>query len=670
MDKNTLWGLVLMGAIMFGFLYLSKPSEAEIAAERERSEQARAQAESKNTPTVVPFTAADSSALAGAVRAMGKTADNAISFSDNNLDLSLDNENGLSGTVSAGGAKADIRDVLANKASLTAAQSAKAAQAIRAFIDNAVKYEGFARYLGGESTVTTLENEVVKLTVDSRGALISSVELKKYQTEVGPEPANIILFGGDTDSYSFRFNTKDQRLDTRDFNFDVTAEGDSAVLLSMSPADGAMWGIRYTLSDTYTVRMEVVQKGMDAILPANTVNMEMDWHQKMARNELGRTFEERNSAIAYKYVGEGVDEMSASGDDSKSLNGRLRWVAFKNQFFSSVLIAKEPLRSAELSSVDIKNDKYLKDMTMAATVPYTPADGTAASFDFYFGPNDYPLLSKLDDTLNHDEDLSLTRLIPLGWGIFRWVNTLIVIPTFTFLGSFISNYGIIILLLTIFIKIIIFPFTFKSFKSQAKMRVLAPEIKEINDKYPGQENAMKRQQETDARADCHVLLLPLGHRAARPVLPLGSRPVGSRCHIHPALLNSLLRQPRKPLLPAYDNSQHRVYARKHAVAARRPEYARNEDDAVHHARDVPLHIQRLRIGPELLLPRVAAHNDNPDMGIPPLHRREQGARADACQPEEAPQEKRLDGSPRRSTASGTGRTAPAEPPPINTINTL
>ena len=496
MDKNTLWGLVLMGAIMFGFLYLSKPSEAEIAAERERSEQARAQTESKNTPTVVPFTAADSSALAGAVRAMGKTADNAISFSDNNLDLSLDNENGLSGTVSAGGAKADIRDVLANKASLTAAQSAKAAQAIRAFIDNAVKYEGFARYLGGESTATTLENEVVKLTVDSRGALISSVELKKYQTEVGPEPANIILFGGDTDSYSFRFNTKDQRLDTRDFNFDVTAEGDSAVLLSMSPADGAMWGIRYTLSDTYTVRMEVVQKGMDAILPANTVNMEMDWHQKMARNELGRTFEERNSAIAYKYVGEGVDEMSASGDDNKSLNGRLRWVAFKNQFFSSVLIAKEPLTSAELSSVDIKNDKYLKDMTMAATVPYTPADGTAASFDFYFGPNDYPLLSKLDDTLNHDEDLSLTRLIPLGWGIFRWVNTLIVIPTFTFLGSFISNYGIIILLLTIFIKIIIFPFTFKSFKSQAKMRVLAPEIKEINDKYPGQENAMKRQQET------------------------------------------------------------------------------------------------------------------------------------------------------------------------------
>ena len=137
-------------------------------------------------------------------------------------------------------------------------------------------------------------------------------------------------------------------------------------------------------------------------------------------------------------------------------------------------------------------------MDMKATVPYNAADGTPASFDFYFGPNDYNILSDLDDTLGHDEDLSLTRIIPMGWGIFRWINTIIVVPVFAFLSKFISNYGIIILLLTIFIKLIIFPFTYKSFKSQAKMRVLAPEIKEINEKYPGQENAMKRQQETMA----------------------------------------------------------------------------------------------------------------------------------------------------------------------------
>ena len=137
-------------------------------------------------------------------------------------------------------------------------------------------------------------------------------------------------------------------------------------------------------------------------------------------------------------------------------------------------------------------------MTAHATAPYTIGDGTPAGFFFYFGPNDYPLLSSIDDEIGGDEGLSLTRLVPLGWGIFRWINQFIVIPVFSFLGRFISDYGIIILLLTIFIKIIIFPFTYKSFKSQARMRVLAPEIKEINDKYPGQENAMKRQQETMA----------------------------------------------------------------------------------------------------------------------------------------------------------------------------
>lgn len=499
MDKNTITGLILMAAIMFGFLYMMKPSEAEIAAERERAKAAAAQASQNNAPAAAVFTPADSTALAAAVRSMGTPDGKGRTvFTDGTVALTADSLAGLSGTVDAGGATVDIIELLGNRAALTNAQSARAAAAVRTLIDNSVRYEGFARYLGGDSKITTLENDDVRLDIDSRGAIISRVVLKKYKTEVGAEPADIVLFGHETDSYSFRFNTRDQRIDTRDFNFSVAAEGDSAVFLSMAPAPGAVWGIRYTLGEGYVVRMDVVQKGMDAIVPPSTVSMEMDWHQKMARNELGRTFEERNSAIAYKYVGEGVDELESGSDDHESLTGRLRWVAFKNQFFSSVLIAKEPFTAAELASVKIKDSDYLKDMDMKATVPYTTADGTAASFDFFFGPNDYTVLSRLDDTLGHDEDLSLTRIIPMGWGIFRWINTIIVVPVFHFLSKFISNYGIIILLLTIFIKLIIFPFTYKSFKSQAKMRVLAPEIKEINEKYPGQENAMKRQQETMA----------------------------------------------------------------------------------------------------------------------------------------------------------------------------
>ncbi len=502
MDKNTLTGLVLMAAVMFGFFWLTKPSEAEIQAQRERQEQAeKALVEAaRQQQQQVQFTTADSSALAGAVRAMGVAQpDGSYTFNDDRLHLRYDTVAGLSGTYADGAADIPVTEILANRSTLPAAALSRAMQAVRRTIDNAAKYEGFARYLAGPNKQYVLENDLVKVTLDTRGAKVSQVELKKYKTEVGEEPSNILLFRDETDGYSFRFNTAEQRIDTRDFNFNAVAQGDTTIFMTLEPAAGAKWAIRYTLApDSYNVRMDIIQKGMAALLPASTSSMDFEWHQKMARNELGRTFEERNSAIYYKYIGEGVDDMKSTGDDHENLTGRLRWVAFKNQFFSSVIIARDCFTSAELTSTDLKTTDYLKDMTMQATLPYNVADGVAASFDFYFGPNDYPLLSRLDDTLGYDEGLSLTRLIPLGWGLFRWINTIIVIPVFTFLGSFISNYGIIILLLTIFIKLIIFPFTFKSFKSQAKMRVLAPEIKEINDKYPDQADAMKRQQETMA----------------------------------------------------------------------------------------------------------------------------------------------------------------------------
>lgn len=504
MDKNTLTGLVLMAAVMFGFFWLTKPSEADLQAQREKQEQAlrQAQLEQQQQQQAATFTPADSIELANAVKSMGTLQpDGFYTFANDRLSLAYDSVAGLRGTyIDSSDRTASVNDILANRATLPSAALSAAASHIRTLIANAQKYEGFARYLTGENTPTILENDLVKVTVDSRGARVAQVQLKKYKTETTAEPSDILLFRDDTDGYGFRFNTAEQRIDTRDFNFTTTAEGDTAVVLSMSPAPGAEWAIRYSLSpDSYVVRMDIIQKGMSAVLPQSTSSIDFTWHQKLGRNELGRTFEERNSAIYYKYVGENVDDLKATGDDHESLTGRIRWVAFKNQFFSSVIIARAPFTSAELTSTDIKSDNFLKDMNMNATVPFSVADGTAASFDFYFGPNDYPILSGLDDTLGYDDEgLSLTRLIPLGWGLFRWINTWIIIPVFTFLGSFVSNYGIIILLLTIFIKLIIFPFTFKSFKSQAKMRVLAPEIKEINEKYPDPADAMKRQQETMA----------------------------------------------------------------------------------------------------------------------------------------------------------------------------
>lgn len=499
MDKNTLWGVICMAAIFFGFMYCNRPSQEDL--DRQNAAQTAAPAAQETTPAVTDsLDAAAGAALSDAVRRLGTArADGSYIYRDETFDLTADST-GLRGTVTVGTDGIAISDlVTASGSAATPEQRSAALSAIASLTGKVQKYSDFARHLGGENTTTVLENELIKLSISSRGGMISGVELKRYQTEVGEHPGNIQIFQGDKDGYGFTFNTNDQRLDTREFNFVPVIESDTTVLMTLELADGAAWGIRYTLRpDSYLVGMQIVQQGIGKVLPASTSSIDFGWHQTMARNEKGRTFEERNSAIYYKYIGDSPEDLNSNKDDSEQLNGRVKWVAFKNQFFSSVIIPRESFTLADVSSTVLKSDRYLKDMTLSANVPYTVADGAGPAFDFYFGPNDYPLLSKIDDTLQADEDLDLTRLIPLGWGLFRYINTWIVIPVFTFLSSFISSYGLIILLLTIFIKLIIFPFTYKSFKSQAKMRVLQPEIKQINEKYPGDENAMKRQQETMA----------------------------------------------------------------------------------------------------------------------------------------------------------------------------
>lgn len=503
MDKNTLWGLLCMAAIFFGFMYCNRPSQEQLEAQR-AAQAAKTTGEgaaaADDAVAVDSLSPALNASLAEAVRTIGAAREGGqYVLSDGTFELRLDSTE-LTGTVAVGTNKVDVAALRTTSGAAVAPDlRAAAIKAIAQLTSKSQKYKGFARHLGGENTVTTLENELMKVSISSRGGMVSAVELKKYNTEVGETPEPIQLFKGSNDGYSFTFTTSDQRLDTREFNFTPVVESDTSVMMVLDLADGAQWGIRYTLHpQNYLVGMEIVQKGMGAVLPGSTASADFNWHQTMARNEKGRVFEERNSAIYYKYVGESPDDLSEQKDDSEQLNGRVKWVAFKNQFFSSVIIARNHFSGADLKSTVLKSDDYLKDMTMSATLPYTVADGAVAAFDFYFGPNDYPLLSKLDRQISPEEDLDLTRLIPLGWGLFRYINTWIVIPVFTFLSSFISNYGIIILLLTIFIKLIIFPFTYKSYKSQARMRVLQPEIKEINEKYPGQENAMKRQQETMA----------------------------------------------------------------------------------------------------------------------------------------------------------------------------
>ncbi|MEZ3591521.1 MAG: membrane protein insertase YidC [Muribaculaceae bacterium] len=405
----------------------------------------------------------------------------------------------VSGTVMAGDTAVNVADVTSNRLqSLSPAVASKAVGTLKATLRDISKYRNFAAHLSGDSVAVKLENDLISLDLSSKGGVISRAELKKYEEF---DSSKVVLFDGERDNiYSFTLTSESQRFDTRDFYFNPVQENDSTVLMTLDLGKGASWGIRYTLpKDSYVVKMDIVQSGMQAIVPSNTATMDFYWHRKMRRHEEGRMFEERNSAIYYKYAGGSVENLNEGGDDDESTNERVRWIGFKNQFFSSVIIPANYFTMGEFESKELKgNPVYLKDMTAVAAVEYSAASPNPASFSMFFGPNLYPLLDDLQDHISPDENLELTRLIPLGWALFRWINTYIIIPVFDLLGRWISNYGIIILLLTVFIKLIIFPFTYKSYMSQAKMRVLAPDIKEINDKYPGQENAMVRQQKTMA----------------------------------------------------------------------------------------------------------------------------------------------------------------------------
>lgn len=499
MDKNTLTGMLLAGLVIFGFMWLNQPSEEELQSRREQIEAETAKA-TENLPAVTVIDTVSSSELsqvAQAVRLYGEpSSDGSTAFVNNDVNLTYaDGE--LTGSIHVADTTVSVADLVNRK--VQPAFAAMAVEALRNVVSKAGKYRDFAGHLSGENKQVTLENDLLRLTLSSKGGVISEAVLKDYSQFDSQE---VPLFSADTDSYSFILNTNDARYYTEEFYFTPVMENDSTVLMALSMSNGAKFGIRYTLpANSYMVKMEIVQQNMSRTIPANIADMGFVWNQKLSRHEKGRMFEERNSAIYFKYFKEGVDNLSETSNDTERLDDRLKWIAFKNQFFSSVIISDTYFLDANLESTVIEKGKpgselYLKQFSATSTLDYSSEAAIPASFHFFFGPNKYHLLSSYDKKISPDEDLKLTKLIPLGWSFFRYINTWLVIPIFDFLGKYISNYGIIILILTIIIKIILFPFTYKSLLSQAKMRLLAPDIKAINDKYPGQENAMVRSQKT------------------------------------------------------------------------------------------------------------------------------------------------------------------------------
>jgi len=444
MDKNTILGFVLIALIVLGFSQLNKKSDKEITAEKRYSDS-------------IAFVEQNKVDLAGKVTKEAVVNDSLA-----------------------------VNDTTANGKNLNA------------FGDFSASAKGVEKFY-------TLENEMVKITLSNKGGRIYSVQLKKYSKRDSLDKAlPLILFNDQESNMGFTLVTNNNRvLNSSNLYFEPVSgitkdsKGNQSLTLRLKTTGKAFLDFTYTLpGKDYLVSFGMKANSMNTVMPAGINSLDMQWSSKIRQQEKGRQFEDRYSSIDYKYVADDVEKLSESKNDDKKLTNKVKWIAFKDQFFSSIIIADDALSSTTLkSTLEPVNSGYLKAYSAEMSVPFDPTGKTPTTFRFFFGPNQYKVLTAIDKSTQPEMDLQLNKLIPLGWGIFGWVNRFAIIPMFNFFSLFMTNFGLIILLMTVVIKLVLFPLTYKSYISSAKMRVLKPEIDEINAKIPA-DKAAERQKAT------------------------------------------------------------------------------------------------------------------------------------------------------------------------------
>ena len=368
------------------------------------------------------------------------------------------------------------------------------------------KYELFANAAQGDEQLYIIENDLVKLEISNKGGYVKTVELKKYKTY---DSLPVILFNPETTRFGLSFFSINNRsINTRDLYFtpseniskNMVVSGNNSLSFSMRLYTDTGEGVvnpnsyieyLYKISgDNYMFDFTINVVGMDGVISSNSNYADLNWFADLRQQE--KTIDQFNgSTIYYKFFQDEVDYMSETDDDEEQITTKLKWVSFKQRFFSSTIVAKNSFNNGKLTVFEKENpgsDRYLKSMEADFELPINLRGETSIPFSFYYGPNKFYTLKAYD--------VDLERQIPIGWGFFilAWINEYIVIPTFDWLGGYGWNYGIVILVLTIMLKTLLFPIAYKTYYSSAKMRVLKPEVDELSKKFPKKEDAMKKQQ--------------------------------------------------------------------------------------------------------------------------------------------------------------------------------
>lgn len=437
MDKNTITGLLLIGAIIIGFGILNGPTEAEIeAAKQQRDSIAQVEAE--------------------------KEAIYAEQSASNEITAQLDSS----------------EVVNANDSLIS--------------IENQRIYGAFANAAAQEARLITVETDFLKLVFNTKGGKIESAKLKNYKTY---DEKPLMLFDS-TSSFNLNFFTKDNKnIYTDELVFDtdatdqyISAGNEKAIRFKLDAGAGRYMEFIYTIKgDNYLVDYDVNLVEMDQVLDARMGEMYLNWSVNAPNQEKSLKNQRDASTVYFKYKGEDVDDLGMMGDEREDYESSIKWVSLKQQFFNAAIIADNYFDKSKAYAeaiTDEEQENYVKQLNTSLTLPVAGNAIENIGMAFYFGPNDYNVLSQYE--------IGLQNIINLGWGIFGWVNKYAVIPVFDFLDSFNWGYGLIILILTILLKLVLSPITYKTYLSGAKMRVLKPEINELNEKF--KDDPMKKQQ--------------------------------------------------------------------------------------------------------------------------------------------------------------------------------